>query len=191
MRSKFVNKIINNFLQGLLYTVPLGITIWVLYSIFKWIDNLFNGIIPNHNIPGLGLLVLLAGVTFIGSMGKYIFTLPISHSFHKLLDRLPFVKLIYTSISDLLKAFVSKEKKFTEPVLVKVNNVSNLEKVGFITQRDLADLGVEGAKIAVYFPHSYAFSGELYIVPAEYVKPIDKSSSDIMKFIVSGGVSKS
>jgi uncharacterized membrane protein len=190
MNNKLIKKLVNYFLQGLLYTAPLGITIWVLYSIFIKIDGLFNGIIPNHKFPGLGILVLIIGITLMGFIGKYFFTLPISHFFKDLINRLPFVKLIYTSISDLLKAFVGKEKKFTEPVLVKINNVSNLEKVGFITQRDLTDLGVEGQKIAVYFPHSYAFSGEMYIVPAEYIKPIDKTSSDIMKFIVSGGVSK-
>lgn len=190
MKNRYIKKLVNYFLQGLLYTVPLGITIWVLYSIFIKIDGLFNGIIPNHNIPGLGILVLVSGITFMGFIGKYFFTLPISHFFRDLLNRLPFVKLIYNSINDLLKAFVGKEKKFTEPVLVKVNNVSNLEKVGFVTQRDLEDIGVEGNKIAVYFPHSYAFSGEMYIVPSEYIKPIDKSSSEVMKFIVSGGVSK-
>ena len=41
-----------------------------------------------------------------------------------------------------------------------------LEKLGFITQEDVSKLGVEGDKVAVYFPHSYNFSGELFIVQA-------------------------
>ena len=71
---------------------------------------------------------------------------------------------------------------------MKVNAVSNLEKLGFLTQNDVSNIGVEGEKVAVYFPHSYNFSGELFIVPTEHVKKIEGSPSEIMKFIVSGGV---
>ena len=72
--------------------------------------------------------------------------------------------------------------------MVKVNPISELEKLGFITQEDVSKLGVEGDKVAVYFPHSYNFSGELFIVPSKHVKKIDGPPADIMKFIVSGGV---
>ena len=68
-------------------------------------------------------------------------------------------------------------------------NYSGLEKLGFITQKDLSKLGIEG-KVAVYLPHSYNFSGNLYIVPIENVTPIDASASESMKFIVSGGVTE-
>ena len=54
----------------------------------------------------------------------------------------------------------------------------------------LEELGIDGAKVAVYLPHSYNFSGNLFIVPANQVTPIDASASDVMKFIVSGGVTK-
>ncbi len=190
MHNKIINKFINYFLQGLLYVAPLGLTLWIIYEVFIKIDSLFNWIIPNVHIPGLGIVVVITIIAFLGYVGKFFITMPLSNIFHKMLKRTPFIKLIYTSIKDLLKAFVGKEKKFTEPVLVKVNNISNLEKVGFITNKDLKDIGVTEGKVAVYFPHSYAFSGELYIVPKEDVKPIDKPSSEIMKFIVSGGVSK-
>ena len=97
--------------------------------------------------------------------------------------------MIYSAIRDLLSAFVGKEKKFNNPVLVKVNHLSNLEKLGFLTQKDLSTLGIEDGKVAVYFPHSYNFSGELFIVPVEHVRSIDISSAEYMKFIVSGGAS--
>ena len=187
--KKIAKKFTNYFLQGLLYIAPIGLTIWILYSVFIKIDSLFDGILP-YDIPGLGIASVIVIVAILGYLGKLFVTTPITQFFDKLLEKTPFIKLIYSSIKDLLKAFVGDEKKFSEPVLVKVNNISNLEKVGFVTNKDLADLGVEGKKVAVYFPHSYAFSGEMYIVPSEDVKPIDKASSEIMKFIVSGGVSK-
>jgi len=58
-----------------------------------------------------------------------------------------------------------------------------------MTQEDLSDLDIK-EKVAVYFPHSYNFSGELFIVPRELVRPVDIPSAEAMKFIVSGGVAK-
>jgi uncharacterized membrane protein len=72
-------------------------------------------------------------------------------------------------------------------VIVLVNPVTNLEKLGFLTEQDLRKLG-EKDKVAVYFPHSYNFSGELFIVPKEQVRPLNVQPGDAMKFIVSGGV---
>ena len=66
---------------------------------------------------------------------------------------------------DLLSALFAKERKFSHPVVVQMSGVSDLEKLGFITQEDLVELGMR-EKVAVYFPHSYNFSGELYIVAA-------------------------
>jgi uncharacterized membrane protein len=88
-----------------------------------------------------------------------------------------------------MEAFVGKEKKFNQPVRVKVNLISDLEKLGFITESDLSDLGIKD-KVAVYFPHSYNFSGELFIVPVSQITPLDVPAGVLMKFIVSGGVTK-
>ncbi|NJK97636.1 MAG: DUF502 domain-containing protein [Bacteroidales bacterium] len=88
-----------------------------------------------------------------------------------------------------MEAFVGKEKKFNQPVLVKVNTISELEKLGFITESDLSDLGIKD-KVAVYFPHSYNFSGELFIVPVNQITQLDVPAGNLMKFIVSGGVTK-
>jgi uncharacterized membrane protein len=96
---------------------------------------------------------------------------------------------LYTSVNDLFAAFVGKEKRFKYPVLVKVNTISNLEKIGFITAEDLSEMKIVD-KVAVYFPHSYNFSGELFIVPRELITPLDIPSSEAMKFIVSGGITK-
>lgn len=181
----FFKKLLGYFLKGALLTVPLAATLYVIYKIFEIID----GILP-FNIPGLGLLTLIVFLTIVGYAGGYVIGQPIIQYFQHLLDKAPLVKTIYTAIKDLLSAFVGKEKRFDRPVLVKLNKDSNVEKLGFITREDLTSLGIESDKVAVYLPHSYAFSGNLFIVPKENVRPIDASSADIMKFIVSGGVSK-
>ncbi|MDA0713786.1 MAG: DUF502 domain-containing protein, partial [Bacteroidetes bacterium] len=105
-------------------------------------------------------------------------------------ERIPLIKTLYTSVSDLLSAFVGDKRRFNRPVLVKLTKMADIEKLGFITSEDLSELGIDGGRIAVYLPHSYAFSGNLFIVPAENVTPLDANAAEVMKFIVSGGVAE-
>ena len=102
--------------------------------------------------------------------------------------RLPFVRIIYTSLKDLVSAFVGDQKKFNQPVLVDLFQDGSIKRVGFITQEDMASIGAPGF-VAIYFPHSYNFSGNLVLVPKAQVKALEMSSTEAMKFAVSGGVS--
>ena len=85
---------------------------------------------------------------------------------------------------------MGEKKKFTEPVLVKIYENSELMRIGFVTNRDLSKLGLDATKVAVYFPDSYNFAGMLFIVPAKNATPIDGASMDLMKFIITAGVAK-
>ncbi|MFP4448857.1 MAG: DUF502 domain-containing protein [Bacteroidota bacterium] len=179
------------FLQGLLYVAPLGITLIILYNLLKFIDGLLQPYfkqIFDMNIPGAGVVAIFLLVTLLGILGQTIIARPIKATVGKLINRTPLLKIVYSSLKDLFSGFVGEKKKFTQPVLVRVNTISNLEKLGFLTQENVSNIGIEGKKAAVYFPHSYNFSGELFIVPCEHIKKIEGSPSEIMKFIVSGGV---
>jgi uncharacterized membrane protein len=191
-KDTIIRQIMNYFLQGLLYFAPLGLTIAMIIVVFNWVDGILRPIIENFlniHIPGLGLVIILILITFLGFIGQTVMAKPFKLIVERLIKRAPLLHMVYTSIRDFMEAFVGKEKKFNQPVLVKVNNSSNLEKLGFVTQTDLSDLKIKG-KVAVYFPHSYNFSGELFIVPLENITPLDVNSGELMKFIVSGGVTK-
>ena len=175
-----MKKVLGYFLQGLLYTLPISATIYVVYQAIVLIDN----ILP-IKIPGLGIVILLVSITLIGFLGGALISSRIL-KLEKILDRVPLIKIIYTSVKDLLSAFVGKKKRFTEPVLVKMEG--NVERLGFITQKDLTELGISADKIGVYIPFSYAVTGNLIIVPKDCVSPVNGNSADIMKFIISGGV---
>ena len=184
-------KIVRFFLQGLILIAPVAITIYALVVLFEFVDGLLIVTLTNLTgikIPGLGLLIILVTITLIGYLGGTILFRPILNSLDKIISQAPLVKIIYTSIKDFMSAFVGKDKKFTEPVLVKVNKDAELYKLGFITQHDLTKLGIEKGMVAVYLPHSYNFSGNLFVVPVENVKAIDASPTEVMKFIVTAGV---
>ena len=73
---------------------------------------------------------------------------------------------------------------------MKLGGNTEVERLGFITQNDLSHLGLGPEKVAVYLPHAFNWSGNLYIVPARNVTPLDARAADVMKFVVSGGVSQ-
>jgi uncharacterized membrane protein len=186
-----MKKILNYFLQGLLYIAPFAITAYIVYLMFNFINGLVDPIVEKYlklDIPALGILIVFIFLVFVGLVGQSIIARPIKVLFEKLMNKAPIIKLVYSAFNDLFSAFVGKEKKFNKPVMVLVNPVSNLEKLGFLTQDDLSQLGAKD-KVAVYFPHSYNFSGELFIVPSNQVKPLAINPAVAMKFIVSGGVS--
>jgi uncharacterized membrane protein len=148
-----------------------------------------DGLIP-YEVPGVSILIIIAGTTFLGIIGTVLIQTPLKSLFNKTIDRVPLIKVIYTSVRDMLAAFVGNEKRFNKPVMVKVGRDADLYKLGFVTQKDLTYLGIKEGKSAVYLPHSYNFSGNLFIVDNDLITPIDAPSDEIMKFIVSGGITR-
>ena len=103
-----------------------------------------------------------------------------------LIKKVPLLNLIYSSVKDLMNSFMGDEKKFNEPVLVKFE--SNIYKPGFVTSEDLKEINLPGM-VSVYLPHSYNFSGNVFITDKKNIKPLKNTSADVMKYIVSGGIS--
>jgi len=187
-----MKKLFRYFLQGLLLVAPAGLTIFVVYWVFNLIDGPIRNLIRDTfqlQIPGVGLVVTFLFIAGVGWIGQSFLFKPIGTLVERLFDRIPILKMIYTSVNDFLNAFVGEKKKFTKPVRVKVNLVSELEKVGFITAEDLTDLGLKD-KVAVLFPHSYNWSGEMFLVPRELITPLNLPPGEVMKFALTGGVTR-
>lgn len=158
-------------------------TAYFIYVSFRWLDKLLN--LP---YPGLGFLIIIVAITGFGYLTTNFAFKTLIEWFDHGMNKIPLVKLIYSAVKDLLGAFVGDKKKFNKPVLVRINKENSLYQIGFITQSDLSDLGIDDM-VVVYFPHSYAFSGYHYFVPKDNIKPLDIPGPIAMKFIVSGGVS--
>jgi len=187
--------ILNYFIKGLLVVLPIAlsifIVIWAVTTVDSWLNlNNIQGVDPstgeNRNIPGLGLAMVVTIILAAGIFVTNLVTEPMYNWFQKVLDKLPILKFIYSSIKDLTEAFVGDEKKFNHPVLVEVEG--DMKRIGFLTQSDLMSIGLGGESI-VYFPFSYSFAGQVYIVKNEKIKPLNISAADAMKLVVSGGVS--
>ncbi len=170
------------FLRGLVLTVPLAVTFWVCWLILRTIDGWLG-----LGIPGAGFVVTIVGITTIGFLGTNLLWNSLMERLEQLLDRLPFVRILYNSTKDLLDAFVGEKRRFDRPVMVAMSADGAVRTFGFITQQSLERLGLP-EDVAVYFPQSYNFAGQLVVVPSSRITRLDAVSSDVLAFIVSGGV---
>lgn len=186
-----MTKLIRYFLQGLVITVPVGITAIVIYKVVTWFFSLFKvfGTIISPVIDPFIILFLGLGIILLmGMLGSSIILRPLFTLFDNTLEHTPVVKTVYSSIKDFMSAFVGSKKKFNRPVLITINKENNIQQLGFITKEDLSELNLGKDCVAVYVPLSYSISGNLLIVPTDHITVVDASSPEVMKFIVSGGV---
>ncbi len=186
-----MKRFIKYFLRGLLIFVPVGVTIFILFYVFNGLYSLFSSLLPFIDYPFLrllaGLVFTFGGIFLIGLFASNF----IGKKLFGLLDRIfanvPLVKMLYNALKDLVEAFAGEKKRFDKPVLVTLGTSSYAKIVGFMTRENLDNLGLKD-HVAVYFPQSYNFAGNVLIFPKEAVTPLNIESSEIMTFIVSGGV---
>ena len=170
------------FWQGCLVLVPIVVTVYVGYLVISTFDEL----IP-VGLPGLGLVIALALVTLVGFLSSNVIGKAVFNWAERAVTAVPFVRLVYTSIRDLMDAFVGDKKGFDRPVLVSLVP-GGARVLGFLTREDLAQLALTD-HVAVYIPQSYNFAGNLVLVPRESIEPLHVNSTEVLAFIVSGGVS--
>ncbi|WP_223277515.1 DUF502 domain-containing protein [Phaeocystidibacter luteus] len=189
-----IKRVIKYFLQGLLYTAPVAVTLYAFYQVFYWVDHMIDGLLPEDSemsFTGLGVIVIFVGVTAVGVFGSYLLKFPIFSLIEDKLERIPVFNLIYTSIKDFLKSFTGQRKGFKHPVLIKLYENSEIRRLGFVTD-DAQDLlkDDEGTLVTVYVPHSFAISGQLFMVPPKYITEVKENSTDVMKYILAGGITE-
>jgi uncharacterized membrane protein len=197
----YLKKLLQYFFQGMIVLAPIGITLWVVVGLFRWIDgflpNLINSLFPDllekdaagnlRSLPGLGFVVVVVLVLLVGWISSLFVVGRLVTLLDTVLEKTPGIKFIYSSVKDFLEAFAGNKKKFDKPVLVNVDG-ADIWRIGFITQQSSDDFGLKD-HVTVYVPHSYAISGITYFVPKEKIKQLPNiSAADAMKYTVSGGV---
>ncbi len=198
---EFLKRLLQFFFQGLIVLAPIGITSWVVISLFNIVDDILPNIVRTLapsliqrdadgnliKLPGLGFIVVISLVLLVGWLSSLFAVGRLVALLDTVLEKTPGIKFIYSSVKDFLEAFAGNKKKFDKPVLVNVD-AADIWRIGFITQKSSAEFGLED-HVTVYIPHSYAISGITYMVPKSHVKLLPNiSAADAMKYTVSGGV---
>lgn len=174
---------VDNFFKGCLLLVPLAATAWAVWWVFTALDRL----LPSP-VPGLGIVVAAAGIALIGFATSNVVGRRLVFVFEAVLERLPIVHLLYASLKDLIDAFVGNKKTFERPVLVQLDEAGGVGVLGFVTCDRFDDPALAG-RVAVYLPQSYNFAGNLVVVPADRITPLQTEGAATVTFIVSGGIS--
>ena len=161
---------------------PVAITVWVVWAVVVTVDRWLD-----FPIPGAGFVVTVALITLVGFLASNFLARGALALVDRVLGKLPFVRLLYQSTRDLLNAFVGEKRRFDAPVIVSLGPGLSAQALGFVTQESLERFGLAD-HVAVYLPQSYNFAGQVLVFPKSAVTRLDGKSSDVLAFIVSGGV---
>jgi uncharacterized membrane protein len=184
-QKTFIGRVFRYFIQGIIVLAPIGITAYALYWLFDKVDNILR---PYVNIPGLGFAIIIAFIILVGWVSSHFLMGSIIGFLDQLMERTPVIKFIYTSTKDFFEAFAGDKRKFNKAVLANVFS-ENVWIVGFLTDEEMQKFDLGAESVAVYVPQAYNFAGQLYILPREKVKKIEKiTSGEAMKYAVTGGV---
>lgn len=171
-----------NFVKGLFVLLPIIFTAYLVYFVLSTLDNFFPA-----GYPGLGLAISVLLITLVGFLTSNVVGERVMAWVEQWIIRVPFVRILYTSIKDLMGAFVGDKKSFDKPVMVEVSSDGAVKVLGFVTCERFDDIRFAG-HVSVYLPQSYNFAGNLIIVPKERVHPVDADGAQFLAFVLSGGV---
>jgi uncharacterized membrane protein len=191
MEGHAMNRIFKYFVLGLVTLAPILLTVYIITYLFLLTEGLLGEILEektNFYFTGLGVILTIAIIIFIGFMmsnwlGKTIFT-----SIDLIFQKLPLVRLVYSIIKDTFQSLFGEKKSFSKVALIRLPG-SGMKLLGFVTSEDLSALGDIGKDhCAVYILQSMQWAGHTVLVPKEDLEIIDVPVESAMKFIISAGI---
>ena len=189
-----------HFLAGILVTSPILITVYVTWLIVTFIDAQVAGLLPNsldftkqlpHQIPGLGLIISIVVITFIGAITPGFIGRTLLKVGERILDNTPVVRSIYSAIKQIMETVMStNSESFREVVLVEYPR-KGIWVIGFVTGETKGE--VQSLKketlINVFIPTTpNPTSGFLLFLPKKDLMYMKMKVEDAVKMVISGGI---
>ena len=188
-----------NFITGLLVLIPLILTVWVLFSLIQFIDQVVL-LLPEHLRPeyflggdvfGFGVVLTFLAVMFTGVIANNFFGKKLIQVYENILNRVPFIKSVYSSIKQVSDTLLkSSGKAFSKAVLIEFPSEGTYT-FAFITGEPdaLITKKLKGKFVNVYVPTTpNPTSGYTLIVPVKKVIELDISVDQVLKYVISMGV---
>lgn len=177
------------FTSGLLVILPLAGTVYLLRYVYQLINGWGLALLPEDiRFPGLGLLVVVGLVLFIGFLARIWLTRKVFDFVDRLIQRLPFIKGVYGTLKDTIHSLFGEKKSFDTVVFVPV---AGTRRIGFLTVKEPCFKTADGKEyVGVYLPQSMQFAGDLHWFEREEIEVLDLSVDEAMRIILSAGVSK-
>ena len=203
MLKSFKRRIRNTFLTGVAVTLPIAFTFFILNFLFNALDKSLSptftrlliqvGVpIPDgFRIPGLGVIMTLLVIFLVGLFTTNIFGAKLIHLGERIVEKIPFVRNIYTGIKQVVTTIASAETQaFKKVVLVEFPR-KDVYAIGFVYSETKGEIQQKTANdvINVIIPTTpNPTSGFLVFVPKEDIIELDMTIEDGIKMIISCGI---
>lgn len=186
--SNAINFLLGCIIRGVLIIVPFILTWYVISTVM----GIFNKVI-GMGMPMSGIAIIVFVIILVGYFAKSFVVRLLYDLVELVILRVPGIGVLYSSVKDFTFAFIDKKVKFDKPVLICINvavgQKEDIKKIGFITNENLHNLGLED-HVSVFVPGGFSFSlsGEFLLVPRKNLIPLDEvDGTQMMTFVVSAG----
>ena len=191
-----------SFLTGLVVIAPIGLTIWLIWTMFGWVDGFVLPLIPDQfnpeayigiNLRGLGVIFFLVFTILVGWVAKGLIGRSLIRFAESLVERTPVVRSIYSGIKQIAETvFAQSERSFEKACLVQYPR-KGIWAIGFISTQAKGEVldraETMGGLMSVFVPTTpNPTSGFLLFFPEEDVVELDMSIEDAAKLVISAGL---
>ena len=186
-----MDKLRRVFLTGLLALVPISVSVWVLFSLTRWLENilgpLFKNVLKESYIPGIGIISLILIILLVGYVAGNFIGKRFLHYLSGLLEKLPLFNKLYLTIKELSDSvFNAQYSKFFEAVAMVPFPHPGCQTIAFVTAVP-KELGPDQVGVFVPTPPNIA-NGFYLIYPKKDVKFLDMSVQEGIKLVISIGI---
>lgn len=186
------NKFKQYLVSGVLVIVPLIITFVVLRFLLSSVDGILSPLLVRylgHDIPGLGILIVLVMIVFTGILTQAVLGRQLVNLWDRLLSRVPLVRTVHVASKQLLQSVTDPRENLFQRVVIIAYPRPGMYVFAFATSEVKLDNFSENPYVAVFVPSTPTpFTGFTVIVKKEEVYPTTMSVEEAIKFIVSGGI---
>ncbi|MCB4454231.1 DUF502 domain-containing protein [Leisingera sp. McT4-56] len=191
-----------SFFTGIVVIAPVGLTIWLLWSVMGWIDSVVLPLVPHTfrpeqyigiNLRGVGLIIFLLFTIVVGWIAKGLIGRSLINFAESLVDRMPVVRTVYSGIKQISETvFAQSERSFEKACLVQYPR-KGIWAIGFISTNAKGEIAkraeTSGGLVSVFLPTTpNPTSGFLLFVPEEDVIELDMTVEDSAKLVISAGL---
>ncbi len=195
-----IKQIRHYFATGLLISLPVFITLYVIFAVFRFIDGIFGKIINIYlnkylgfGIPGVGFILGAVIVFLIGFVAANFFGKKIIRALEAWFLKFPFIRQIYPAAKQIVDSFISKESPAFKKVVLAQYPSKGLWAIGFMTNDSFKEANekTERDLLHIFIATTPSpLTGFLALIPKEDVQFLDISIEAGVKLIVSGGIVK-
>ncbi|NRB18602.1 MAG: DUF502 domain-containing protein [Rhodobacteraceae bacterium] len=192
----------SSFLTGIVVIAPVGLTIWLLWSVMGWVDSVVLPLVPatilpekyiGINLRGIGLIIFLLFTIVIGWIAKGILGRSMISFAESLVERMPVVRTIYSGIKQISETvFAQSERSFEKACLIQYPR-KGIWAIGFVSTEAKGEvykqIDPSGKLMSIFLPTTpNPTSGFLLFLPEEDVIELDMSVEDAAKLVISAGL---